>query len=138
MRVVIDTNVLIATINRNNFEFFIYEAFIQEQFEWVVSTEILVEYEAILTKMYSEKTAKYVLNILETSPAVMMAEPYFKWAIISDDPDDNKFSDLALNVNAYCLVSKDKHFKIFKKLDFPKLNVVKPEEFKRILSGLYE
>jgi uncharacterized protein len=138
MRVVIDTNVLIATINRNNFEFFIYEAFIQEQFEWVVSTEILVEYEEILTKMYSEKTAKYVLNILETSPAVMMAEPYFKWAIISDDPDDNKFSDLALNVNAYCLVSKDKHFKIFKKLDFPKLNVVKPEEFKRILSGLYE
>jgi uncharacterized protein len=138
MKVVIDTNVLIATINRNNFEFFIYEAFVQEKFEWVVSTEILIEYEEILTQMYSEKTAKYVLNILETSPAVVLAEPYYKWGIISEDPDDNKFSDLALNVNAYCLVTKDKHFKVFKKIEFPKLRVVKPNEFKKILRKLGE
>ncbi len=44
MKVVIDTNVLIATINRKNFEFFIYTAFANKQFEWVVSTEILLEY----------------------------------------------------------------------------------------------
>jgi uncharacterized protein len=137
MKVVIDTNVLIATINRNNFEFFIYEAFVQEKFDWVVSTEILIEYEEILTQMYSEKTAK-LLNILETSPAVVLAEPYYKWGIISEDPDDNKFSDLALNVNAYCLVTKDKHFKVFKKIEFPKLRVVKPNEFKKILSKLGE
>ena len=131
MKVVIDTNVLVATINRNNFEFFIYEAFVQEQFEWVVSTEILIEYEEILTQMYSEKIAKYVLNILETSPAVVMAEPYYKWGIISDDPDDNKFSDLALNVNAYCLVSKDKHFKIFKKLTSLNLEWLNPMSLRK-------
>ena len=51
--VVIDTNVLIATINRRTSEFFIYEAFDARQFDWVVSTEILNEYAEKLTQFYS-------------------------------------------------------------------------------------
>ncbi len=43
-RVVIDTNALLTTINRNNPEFFSYEAFRDNVFDWVVSTEILAEY----------------------------------------------------------------------------------------------
>ncbi|WP_138480390.1 PIN domain-containing protein [Dyadobacter bucti] len=45
IRAVVDTNVLIRTINRTNFDFFIYEAFSNERFDWVVSTAILDEYE---------------------------------------------------------------------------------------------
>ncbi len=44
-KVVIDTNVLRASINHKNVEFFIYEAFRDKKFDWVVSTEILNEYE---------------------------------------------------------------------------------------------
>ena len=57
VRAVIDTNVLIKTIKRTNFEFFIYELFENEKFEWVVSTSILDEYEEKLTEFYSQKTA---------------------------------------------------------------------------------
>jgi uncharacterized protein len=133
MKVVIDTNVLRATINRKNFEFFIYEAFIQRKFEWVVSTEILAEYEEMLIEFYSIDTANFILGILQSATNVIYAEPSFRWNLIIDDWDDNKFSNLALNVNAKCLVTKDRHFKIFKKIVFPKLNVLTPEKFKIFL-----
>ena len=133
MRVVIDTNVLRTTINRKNFEFFIYEAFATKQFNWVVSTEILEEYAEKLCEFYSESTADYVLDMLCNANNTIFAEPYYQWDLIKTDQDDNKFSDLALSVNAHCLVTFDKHFNIFKKLDFPKLNVLNPKQFKRFL-----
>lgn len=126
IRAVIDTNVLLKTIKRTNPEFFIYEAFESELFEWVVSTEILNEYEEKLIELYSVRTANLVLEILCNANNVVFAEPYFHWNIILDDPDDNKFSDLAIASNVDCLVTFDKHFNIFKKTHFPKLRVIKP------------
>lgn len=136
MRIVIDTNVLLATIGKKNFERFVYEAFKEEQFEWVVSTEILKEYEEMLIDFYSVETAGLVLGILENAHNVIFEEPAFRWALIVEDPDDNKFSDLALSTNANYMLTRDKHFNIFKKIDFPSLNVVNPEEFLEILKKL--
>ena len=56
-KLVIDTNVLITTINRNNPEFNIYEAFERNQFDWVVSNEILTEYAEQITDFYSASAA---------------------------------------------------------------------------------
>ena len=134
MRVVIDTNVLRTTVKKGNFERFIYDAFKAEAFEWVISTEILKEYEEKLIEFYSVETAELILGILEVAPNVIFAEPHFRWNLITKDPDDNKFSDLAIGVNAVCLVTRDKHLNIFKKIDFPKLKVVKPEEFKKLIN----
>ncbi len=134
MRVVIDTNILRLTIKKGNFERFIYDAFRAEAFDWVVSTEILNEYEEKLIEFYSVQTADLILGILENAPNVIFAEPYFRWEIIKIDQDDNKFADLAISTNADCLVTNDRHFNIFKKLDFPKLNIVKPNQFKKILN----
>jgi len=75
-----------------------------------------------------------VLGILENAPNVTLAEPYFRWEIIKVDLDDNKFSDLVLACNADYLVTNDKHFNVFKKLDFPKLNIVNPKQFKKMLN----
>jgi putative PIN family toxin of toxin-antitoxin system len=133
MKVVIDTNVLRLTIKKGNFERFIYDAFKNEEFIWVVSTEILHEYEEKLIEFYSVQTADLILSILENAPNVIFAEPYFRWNLIRNDPDDNKFSDLVISVNAHCLVTNDKHFKVFKDLEFPKLKVVNPVQFKKIL-----
>ena len=134
MRVIIDTNVLRLTIKKTNFERFIYDAFKVEAFDWVVSTEILKEYEEKLIEFYSTQTADLVLGILENAPNVIFAEPYFKWNIIAEDPDDNKFADLAISLNADCLITNDKHFKIFKKLEFPKLTVLTPKQFEKFLN----
>ncbi len=135
IRAVIDTNVLRKTIKRTNPEFFIYEAFESELFEWVVSTEILNEYEEKLIEFYSVRTANLVLEILCNANNVIFAEPYYRWNIIVEDPDDNKFSDLAIATGADCVVTYDKHFNIFKKIPFPKLNILKPKQFKVLLEG---
>ncbi|MCE7041082.1 putative toxin-antitoxin system toxin component, PIN family [Dyadobacter sp. CY312] len=134
IRAVIDTNVLIKSINRTNFEFFIYEYFQKEQFEWLVSTSILDEYEEKLTDFYSQKTAYLVLEILCTAHNVSFKEPHYRWNLINIDPDDNKFADLAISSNADALVTFDRHFDIFKEMEFPRLSVLKPLEFQKIFT----
>ena len=53
--------------------------------------------------------------------------------MITKDPDDNKFSDLAIAANVNYLVSNDKHFNVLKGLPFPTVTVVTLEEFKSII-----
>ena len=132
-RVVIDTNVLLTTINRNNPEFFIYEAFRDKRFDWVVSTEILAEYEEMLVSFYSTNTANLVMNILCTATNVIFAEPYFVWSI-TEDADDDKFSNLAVSTSAICLIIYDRGFNVFKTLDFPTLTVINPYEPRSLIT----
>lgn len=80
-KLVIDTNVLITTINRKNPEFNIYKAFERKAFDWIVSTEILTEYAEQLTSFYSEATTNLVLDVLCTATNVIFAEPFYRWGI---------------------------------------------------------
>ncbi|WP_436410310.1 putative toxin-antitoxin system toxin component, PIN family [Parapedobacter flavus] len=105
---VIDTNVLITTINRANHEFSIYQAFESKSFDWIVSTDVLAEYAEQVTSFYSEVTANFVLDILCTAKNVIFTEPYYRWSIIEDDPDDNKFADLAISAAADALITFDR------------------------------
>jgi uncharacterized protein len=133
MRVVIDTNCLIASIPKQSIHYWLYLAFRDEAFTWVVSTEILNEYYEKLTEFYSASTAEIVITALLTSPNTELTEPYFHYNLVENDPDDNKFANLAISTNARYLVSNDKHFNIFKTINFPPLEVLKLEEFKAVL-----
>lgn len=133
MKVVIDTNCLIVSIPRKNPEYWLYEAFKQGAFEWVISNEILFEYEEKLSDFYSPLTAELVLNILSISSNVTFAEPFIHWHTIKDDPDDNKFADLAISSNVNYLVTNDRHFNVLKLLPFPTVKVVSLKEFREIL-----
>ena len=77
MKVVIDTNCLIASIPRQNPEYWLYEAFRSEKFDWVVSSEILHEYEEQLSDFYSPHTADLVLKILTTASNVISPSRIF-------------------------------------------------------------
>ena len=48
------------------------------------------------------------------------------------DEDDNKFVDCAIAANADYLITQDKDFNILKQIDFPKINIVRLDEFKEI------
>ena len=133
LSVVIDTNCLRASIPPNSPFYQLYLDFKNQKFHWFVSTEILLEYEEILTSTYSEKTAKIVLHQLVIAPNVEFSEPAFKWNLIENDPDDNKFADLAISVNADFLVTNDSDFNIFREIEFPKLQVINLEKFLSIL-----
>lgn len=127
IRVVVDTNVLIASINREMLEYGVYKLFNQRRFDWVVSTEILNEYQEGIEYLYAPETADFVIEQLCTARNVIFEEPFFKWNL-NQDKDDNKFSDLAISHNAV-LVTKDKGFNVFNGIEFPKLKVYSPQEF---------
>lgn len=133
MKVVIDTNCLIVSIPRKNPEFWLYAAFSDGLFEWLISNEILTEYEEQLSSFYSPKTADLVLKILSTAPNVTFTEPYFRWGLIETDPDDNKFADLAISANANYLVTHDKHFNVLDTIPFPTVKVVDLSSFRQVL-----
>jgi putative PIN family toxin of toxin-antitoxin system len=136
MVAVIDTNCLLASIPPQSSHYWLYLAFKEERFEWLISNEIMTEYEEKIGSKYSEKTANYILSILSVAPNVIFDEPYFKWNLIEQDPDDNKFADLTIAGNADYLVTNDKHFNHLKTIDFPKINVVTIDEFKNIILGI--
>jgi putative PIN family toxin of toxin-antitoxin system len=133
MRVVIDTNCLIPSIPRHNPEYWLYLSFRNKDFDWVISNEILLEYSEKLAEFYSQNTAELVTSILSTAANVIFAEPYIKWSLIKNDPDDNKFSDLAISANVNFLVTNDRHFDVLKQLPFPTVKVVSLKEFQEIM-----
>ena len=128
-RLVVDTNCLLASINPRGAYFKLYELFMAKSFEWVISNEILTEYEEILTQHYSIATAQRVTEILLNAPNTSFQEAYYKWQLIEADPDDNKFVDVAIAANADYLVTNDRHFEVLKQLEFPRVPVVSLQEF---------
>lgn len=128
-RAVIDTNCLLASHNRNSPFHRLYELFVSETFEWILSNEILTEYEEVLTQQYSAATAQRITEILLNAPSTSFQEAYYKWQLAEADPDGNKFVDVAIAANADYLVTNDRHFEVLSQLEFPRVPVVSLREF---------
>lgn len=129
----LDTNVLLVSISTYSDYRWIFDAFLAEKIILCVTTDILIEYEEILGKHMGEKIANIILQIIENAPNVVLINRYFKWNLIQTDPDDNKFVDCALASNAEYLVSNDKHFRILKRIPFPKVNLLTVREFEKLI-----
>ncbi len=128
-RVVVDTNCLLASINPHTPYYRLYELFETEAFEWVVGNEILTEYEGVLTRHYSARTAHLVLTILTVAPNTHFQEAYYKWQLVAADPDDHKFADVALAAGTDYLITNDRHFQPLLDLEFPRVPIVTLQEF---------
>ncbi len=133
MRVVLDTNVLLVILSRTSKYRLIFDSFIFEKITLCVSTDILVEYEEILGERIGREIASNVLKLIENAPNVEFITNYYKWNLITQDPDDNKFVDCAIAAGAKFLVSDDKHFNILKEIKFPQVELIKTEEFRDLL-----
>lgn len=134
IKAVIDTNCLRASIPPKSPYYQLYRDFKSGRFEWYVSNEILMEYDEIITQTYSQKTAQFILHQLAVAPNVIFSEPAFKWNLVLNDPDDNKFSDLAISSNCDYLVSNDRDFDVFSTVPFPKLVVLDLQSFLELLA----
>ncbi|NJN33119.1 MAG: putative toxin-antitoxin system toxin component, PIN family [Saprospiraceae bacterium] len=113
----------------------VVEALLDEQFELFVSHDILLEYEEKLKEHYSISVAENFLRSLKELPNVQQVEVFFKWQTLdATDPDDNKFVDAAFSANVHYLVSDDKHYHPLQNRDFPVINCIKLEAFKKLLN----
>ena len=133
MKIVLDTNCLLRTMSSNSDYYCILKALQQGRYTLCCSNDILLEYEEVLMRFFHREMVGNFLNFIFYSTNVLMVTPYFKWNLITADPDDNKFVDCAFIAGADCLVTNDKHFNILKNIDFPKINIVDIDTFKEIL-----
>ncbi len=121
---VIDTNCLVQMISRHSLYRKIWDDFLRRKFMLCVSNEILEEYQEIIERQTTSRIAENVVLLILNSRNVSFVDPHFRLALITEDPDDNKFVDCAFAANADYLVSNDRHFDILRKISFPHLNLV--------------
>jgi uncharacterized protein len=133
MKVVIDTNILLAIVPKRSKHRWAYDALRNGKYILVISNEILEEYEEILGDYYNADFATVVVEELLNLPNIELVEIYYKFRLIINDPDDDKFADAALVSNSEHIVSHDKHFKVLKNIGFPKLSVLTLSEFKALI-----
>lgn len=136
MRIVLDTNALIASFSKESPSNSVWRGLIEGKYTLCVSNEILWEYQEMIGKKSTPQIAENVINYLLNSRFVKRINPYYHFDLITTDHDDNKFVDCAIAANATFIVSDDKHFKPLQQITFPHLLIIKLMEFVEILRGL--
>jgi putative PIN family toxin of toxin-antitoxin system len=133
MKIVLDTNCLIISIQEYSRHHWLWQAFRDEKIVLCYTNEILSEYYEVLSRYYSVPFADGVVEEILGTANAKPVTVYYSWNLITADPDDNKFVDCAISANAKYIVSNDRHFKILENIDFPKVNISTMDEFKKII-----
>ena len=135
MKVVIDVNVLLQSIGRSSLFRPIWEAYLKEDFQLVVSTSVLLEYEEKIAEKTSSTVASNVLSLISEAINSTFVNIYYEWDAIKKDPDDNKYFDTAVSANVDYIVTNDHHFNEVKKMKFPEIGIISAVDFLSILKG---
>ena len=59
---------------------------------------------------------------------------FFRWNLLPNNNDDNKFVDCSIASNSKFIVTNDNHFNVLKRIDFPKVNIINYDEFKTLFN----
>lgn len=132
-RIVLDANCLLSSLSRTSDSYEVWQGLHEGRYILCVSNEILTEYQEIIGQKTTPEIAENVIQFLVNSEYVEFINPYYRFELITDDRDDNKFVDCAIAANATYIVSNDKHYKILQIISYPKLFVVKLMEFVELL-----
>ena len=133
LRFVIDTNVLLVSVSRKSRYHWIFQGLLGQEFEVAITSEIISEYEEIISEKLSVPVARNTIRALLLLPNVIRTVVYYNWGLIRDDRDDDKFVDCAVASNAYAIVTHDKHFNILKSIHFPRVKTLTIFEFEEVL-----
>lgn len=117
MIVVIDTNALLQALGRQSEIRALLEAWFSGRLTWAMNTEILLEYEEILTRRSGKARWQSFAGLLdivaEARPGtILKVEPSFHFHLVTSDPDDNKFADCAIAASADFIITSDHHFDV--------------------------
>lgn len=129
LRVVIDTNVLIAMIGLASPYRWIFDSVINGELTMCITTEMLLEYREILARKNGIEVAENMVQFFSVHPFVEKIEPFYRFRVIEQDPDDDKFIDCAVAASVDCIISNDGHFQNPRLKNFPKVEVMTADEF---------
>lgn len=133
MKIALDTNCLLQIVPRSARHRWLFDLIKRGNIHLAITTEILFEYEEQLADFFAPVVADGVLQILDTLENVHPVRVFFKWNLITADPDDNKFSDCSVAAGVDYLVTYDRHFRVLADIEFPKIVCVTLEELKAIV-----
>jgi uncharacterized protein len=133
MRIVLDTNILLSSVSKHSPYHLIMQQLREGGYILCVTTEVLLEYEEKLSQNFSPLLAELTMGALLLQSNIVFVDVFVAWQLIPNDPDDNKFVNCALWGDAHYLVSNDRHFRILKTIDFPKINLLTIDEFLNII-----
>ncbi len=136
MKVVLDTNVLLISLPKTSMFRPIFDKLIEQKYQLVISNEVLQEYIEIIEQKTNPEIAKNVGELLLSLENVERVEVFFRWQLIQQDYDDNKFVDCAIAGGVRFVVSNDKHFNILRSIKFPVVELMSASEFLREIRSL--
>jgi putative PIN family toxin of toxin-antitoxin system len=132
MTVCLDTGVFLQIFGRKQPFYPILRGLLDGRLTLAVSTEILLEYEEVTVKLSGPERWRDIVALLELLPQlhgnIRQVEPQFRFAVITSDPDDNKFCDCAIAAEADFVVTEDSHFNALNSAGY-KTRPIKPDEF---------
>lgn len=129
MRIVLDTNCLIQSIPRKSPYRKVWDSIISGKNILCVSNEIIEEYAEILQRLTDQRTANIVIRAIVENPHVEFFSPCYRFNLIQNDPDDNKFVDCAITASARFIVTNDTDYNVLFRTPFPHVDVIKLHEF---------
>ena len=132
-RIVLDTNCLLQSLPSKSPYHKIWADVLRGEISLCVNTEILDEYEEILSQKINSEVATNVVEAIARLHTTTYQEIFVHFGLIQDDEDDNKFVDCAVSASASYIVTNDKHYNILKNLPWPKITVVSIQEFMNLL-----
>lgn len=133
MRAVLDTNALLQSVGLKSRFRPVYDALLLGEYELVVSTSILLEYEEVLARHYGPYLTTVTLASLLLLDNLVRQRISFDFRLVEGDPDDNKFVDAYVAGQADYLVTDDRHFRSAVESKFPAVQVVSAAEFLKLL-----
>src|SRR5262245_58833105 len=109
IKAIIDTNIFASGVFWQGAPFQILQSWERKRFAWVVSAEILEEYNRVLLEMATGRTDIDVGRILDVvSLNAELVRPIAFARPICTDPDDDKFLGAAVVAGADFVVSGDR------------------------------
>ena len=133
--IVLDTNCLLQSLPSRSPYHKIWTEVLSGRIRLCVNTEILNEYEEVLSQKTTPEIARNVVEAIARLHTTVYQEVYIHFGLIKEDVDDNKFVDCAVASDAEFIVTNDSHFNVLKNIDWPKLTIITLKEFARQLDN---
>jgi putative PIN family toxin of toxin-antitoxin system len=133
LRLVIDTNVLISSFFGGNPKKVI-DLWRRGRAILCLTREILEEYLRVMARLpIAPETKSKLVAILQEKRNIELVNPSRRYAVIRQDPEDDKFIDCAVEAQADYIISGDGH--LLQVRAFRDIPIYSPKEFLQIIKS---
>ena len=138
MIVCLDTNALVQALAEGHPFHRILDAWVAGEVTWALSTEVLLEYEEVITRLSGTGRWRKLARLMDlaemTNGNILRVTPSFHFHIVTADPDDNIFADCAITAGANYLITEDRHFAALAEAGYKPQPITSGEFIARVLT----